>query len=264
MVVSAAVARRQSLGGDRAAGMAQSWQIVATERGGGRPLKANDPQAIFGGAMRRAVHAGTAVLCLLACAGPRWAVATGASAGADHAATPARAGEGAGRPAIWRTYDMIVSFQKLPRTYTCDQLWYEFRGILLRFGAPAAGINILPYDCSPTPTGDLKSPHVEVRFQLPFVLQPGITGAPIQAVERAVTLSPGQPKTLKASDCQLLEQIEQTMLASMPVQVESARFHCSAAPRLAGRFAVTVRVPVVAGAGSVAAAGTPSAGSAPR
>jgi hypothetical protein len=209
----------------------------------------------FGGAMRRAVHAGAAVLCLLACAGPGGAGAVAASAGAGHGGAPARAS--VARPAIWRTYDMIVSFQKLPRTYTCDQLWYEFRGILLRFGAPGAGINILPYDCSPTPSGDLKSPHVEVRFQLPFVLQPGITGAPIQAVERAVTLSPGQPKTLQPSDCQLLEQISQTMLASMPVKVEATRFHCSAGPRRAGRFAVTVLVPAVAGAGSVAAARRP-------
>ena len=80
------------------------------------------------------------------------------------------------RPAIWRTYDMIVDFQNLPRTYTCDQLWYEFHGILLRLGAPAASINILPYDCSPAPAGDLKSPHVEIRFQLPFVLQRGNQG----------------------------------------------------------------------------------------
>lgn len=207
--------------------------------------------------MTRAVPAGAAVLCLLAGASAQWAAASAAPAGAGQPAADVA------RPAIWRTYDMIVSLQKLPRTYTCDQLWYEFRGILLRLGAPAAGINILPYDCSPTPSGDLKSPQVEVRFQLPFVLKPGITGAPIQAVERAVRLAPGQPKTLEASDCQLLEQVSQTMLASMPVQVESAHFDCAAGPRRAGRFGVTVRLPVLAVAGP-AAAGKSSAEPAPH
>ncbi|HET9107401.1 MAG TPA: hypothetical protein VFN79_09425 [Steroidobacteraceae bacterium] len=156
------------------------------------------------------------------------------------------------RPAIWRTYDMIVDFQGLPRTYTCDQLWYEFRGILLRFGAPPAGINILPYDCSPTPAGDLRSPHVEVRFQLPFLLQPGVTGAPIHATEGTVRLSPGQPKTLHASDCQLLKQIRQTMLASMPVKVAAEHFDCAAPAPRSGRFWVTLRLPVLARAPTAA------------
>jgi hypothetical protein len=161
------------------------------------------------------------------------------------------------RPAIWRTYDMIVDFQNLPRTYTCDQLWYEFRGILLRFGAPPAGINILPYDCSPTPSGDLKSPHVEARFQLPFLLQPGVAGAPIHAVEGTVRLSPGTPKTLHASDCELLKQIRQTMLASMPVTVDAAHFDCAAPAPRSGRFWVRLRLPVLAPARGSSGAADP-------
>ena len=168
------------------------------------------------------------------------------------------------RPAIWRTYDMIVDFQSLPRTYTCDQLWYEFRGILLRLGAPRAGINILPYDCSPTPDGDLKSPRVEIRFQLPFLLQPGVTGAPIEAVEGTVRLSPGKPKSLHASDCQLLQQIRQTMLASMPVEVDAAHFDCSAPPPRSGRFWVTLRLPRLASPRIAAAARQPDGAAAPR
>lgn len=209
--------------------------------------------------MRRHPSAGSVFACVLAFAGAA-AVAKGAQR-----AAPGPADGGAPRaasPAIWRTYDMIVDFQRLPRTYTCDQLWYEFRGILLRLGAPPAGINILPYDCSPTPGGDLKSPHVEIRFQLPFLLQSGVTGAPIQAVEGTVRLSPGKPKTLQASDCQLLRQIRETMLASMPVKVDAAHFDCSGPPARAGKFSVTVRLPMLAGA--QAAAGAPSRKAAPR
>jgi hypothetical protein len=195
--------------------------------------------------MKRHPRAGGLIACLLAFSAG--AALAKAAPGPAPGQVPA-----AVRPAIWRTYDMIVDFQRLPRTYTCDQLWYEFRGILLRLGAPPAGINILPYDCSPTPQGDLKSPHVEVRFQLPFLLQSGIKGAPIHAVEGTVRLAPGKPKILQASDCELLRQIRETMLASMPVKVDAAHLDCSAAPSRAGKFWVSVRLPMLAGAAAAA------------
>lgn len=195
------------------------------------------------------------------------AVACALSLGSVCAAAAGNGSHGsaaAGQPAIWRTYDMIVSFQSLPRTYTCDQLWYEFRGILLRLGAPASTINVLPYDCSPSPTGDMKSPNVQIRFQLPFVLQPGVKGAPIEAVQKTIRFSPGKPKTLRPSDCQLLQHIEQTMFASMPVTVEAAHFDCSAPPPRSGRFALTLSVPAVADTRAAAAARPANVGPAPR
>lgn len=157
-------------------------------------------------------------------------------------ATPADTG--VARPALWRTYDMIVNFQNLPRTYTCDQLWYEFHGLLLRLGAPLVGINILPYHCSPSPSGDMKSPSVQARFQLPFLLQPGLKGAPFTAAERPIRLSPGEPKTLHASDCLLFQQIDRTLLASLPAEVHDAHFDCSAPPPRSGKFVVTLTLPV--------------------
>src|SRR5262249_18281703 len=82
------------------------------------------------------------------------------AADAGQAETPA-APTSQGQPALWRTYDMIVNFQNLPRTYTCDQLWYEFHGILLQLGAWSYSVSILPYHCSPSPSGYLRSPDVE-------------------------------------------------------------------------------------------------------
>ena len=151
----------------------------------------------------------------------------------------------AGKPALWRTYDMIVNLQNLPRTYTCDQLWYEFHGILLRLGAWPYSVSILPYHCSPSPGGDLKSPDVEVRFQLPFFLQ-GVAAksAPSQAIERTIRLAPGEPKTLQTSDCQLLQQIDGTMLANIVAHVASEDFHCAAGPPQSANFSVTLSLPV--------------------
>jgi len=164
--------------------------------------------------------------------------------------TPLTAGAGAkgataGRPALWRSYDMIVNLQNLTRTYTCNQLWYEFRGILLRLGAWPYSINILPYQCSPTPGGYLRSPNVEIRFQLPIFLQAAVTAAPAEAIERTVRLSPGEPKTLQTSDCQLLQQIGQMMFASIDgARVTEQHFDCAAPSSRAGNFHVTLRLPV--------------------
>ncbi len=159
---------------------------------------------------------------------------------AASAATPSSA-----RPALWRTYDMIVSLQNLPRTYTCDQLWYEFHGILLRLGAWPYSINLLPYHCSPSPAGDMRSPDVQVHFQLPIFLHGvAVKAAPAQAIERTVRLAPGEPKTLHASDCQLMQQVSASLLGSISGRVEHERFDCSAPPGRSGNFSVSLSLPM--------------------
>ncbi|HEY6516922.1 MAG TPA: hypothetical protein VIY50_12310 [Steroidobacteraceae bacterium] len=176
------------------------------------------------------------IIVVTACA-LGWLGAAGASSGQKTAA--------AGRPALWRTYDMIVNLQNLPRTYTCNQLWYEFHGILLRLGAWPYSVNILPYHCSPTPGGYLRSPDVEIRFQLPIFLSSGVKSAPAEAVERTIRLAPGEPKTLQSSDCQLLRQIEQMLLGSVEAHVDKDHFACSAPPPRAANFSVTLSLPMV-------------------
>ncbi|MGH8287538.1 MAG: hypothetical protein ACREV7_00705 [Steroidobacteraceae bacterium] len=169
------------------------------------------------------------------------------ASGANGAVTP-----GAARAALWRTYDMLVDFHNLPRTYTCDELWYEFHGILLWLGAWPYSINILPYDCSPSPSGAMRSPEVQVRFQLPFFLHGvAVKTAPAEAVERTIRLAPGEPKTLHSSDCQLMRQISGSLLASIPVHVDEERFDCPASERAAPftvrlTLPVGVKIPVVA------------------
>jgi hypothetical protein len=190
--------------------------------------------------MRRLGSAAVAA-CALALAA-QWPASSDAAA---HGAGPGASASAAARPALWRTFNMIVNLQNLPRTYTCNQLWYELHGILQRLGAWPYSINILPYDCSPTPSGYMRSPNVQVGFQLPFFLQ-GVAAktAPAKAVERTIRLSPGEPQTLHASDCQLMQQISETMLASLPVQVDEQRFDCSAPPPRGAEFDVTVTLPM--------------------
>jgi hypothetical protein len=192
--------------------------------------------------MRRHAHFLTAAACALGLLG------LGPGANADPAHTSQ------GQPALWRTYDMIVNLQNLPRTYTCDQLWYEFHGILLQLGAWPYSVSILPYHCSPSPSGYLRSPDVEARFQLPIFLHGAAAkSAPAKAIERTVRLAPGEPKTLETADCQLMQQITQTMLASIQAHVGEAHFDCAGPPARAARFSVTVSLPMAVKMPTVAA-----------
>jgi hypothetical protein len=191
--------------------------------------------------------------------GTAHAAAGKSAAGRPATAQPAAAQPAAAQPALWRTYDMIVNLQGLPRTYTCDQLWYELHGILLRLGAWPYSINILPYHCSPTPSGDMKSPDVQVRFQLPiFLTGAAAKWAPAKAIERTIRLSPGEPTTLKPSDCQLMQQISQTLLASIQGHVDEQHFDCAGPPRRAADFHVTLTLPVAVKAQAVAATSAPA------
>jgi hypothetical protein len=189
-------------------------------------------KGFFGGSMRRWLGV------IVAALGAPGFIGTTAAASAVPKSAPA------GRPALWRTYDMIVNLQNLPRTYTCNQLWYEFHGILLRLGAWPYSIDILPYRCSPTPSGYLRSPNVEIRFQLPIFLHGAVKSAPSQAIERSVRLSPGEPKTLQTSDCQLLQQIEQMMLTSIEARVVADHFDCAAPAPRGVDFHVTLSLPM--------------------
>lgn len=147
---------------------------------------------------------------------------------------------------MWQTYDLLVNLQDLPKTYTCDDLWYAFRGILLRLGAPPATLDVTPYDCSPSPQGSLRSPRVELRAQLPAPVLPSLAKlARLRAITRTVRIGPGEPKTLKPADCRLLEQIEQTLLASLPVHVLESHFDCGAPAPRGENFSVTLRQLVI-------------------
>lgn len=266
----------ESLGGDPADDVAQLWRNRADsppEPDDAGRVKLYELQRFSGGGYMRHLGRMAAAACALALGGP-WVAPTGAVAHEATRTAPATTAPAGGsshgsvtaaQPALWRTYDMIVNLQNLPRTYTCDELWYEFHGILLQLGAWSYSINILPYHCSPTPSGDMKSPDVQVRFQLPFFLHgPAAKYASAKAVERTIRLVPGEPKTLHPSDCELMQQISATLLSSIQVRLDQQHFDCSGAPQRAAAFKVAVTLPVAVAALNGAPGAPPSAGRAPR
>lgn len=143
-------------------------------------------------------------------------------------------------PAEWRTYDLLIDLQDLPRTYSCDELWYKFRDVLTALGA-RTGMSITPYHCGFVGGGPAQSPHVEAAFQLPQPLRGAAKRyAQFSVVAHVVRLAPGAPRSLLPSDCEFVRQLRDTLLAALPLHVTAAAFDCSAAH---ASFALTVDAP---------------------
>jgi len=157
------------------------------------------------------------------------AVALAAATQALAAAAPTAAPAPAPAPAEWRSYAVLVDFTALPRTYSCDDLWYKFRDVLLRLGARAY-MTITPYQCGVRGGGEAHSPKVEVKFQLPQPLHgDAVRYAQISAGDEIIKLAPGSPRSLGPDDCELVRQMQQGLLAALPVRVTSSDFRCTGA-----------------------------------
>ena len=156
--------------------------------------------------------------------------------------------------AVWSQHALIVDLHNLPKRYTCDQLWYKFRDVLLAIGA-RPDLNILPYRCDRRAGSIAYSPKVELRFSTPRV----VSGkeeqwAQMDVLTRSIRLEPGVPSHIDDSDCALLNQIRGTLLRSIGTTVTDFRLACQAPPESEPPFELTVKalVPVTQPAAVVA------------
>jgi hypothetical protein len=166
-------------------------------------------------------------------------------------------------PATWHSYDVLVDLRDLPRTYSCDDLWYKFHDLLLELGARAY-MTITPYHCGVPGRGEARSPSVELQFQLPQPLEGTATRyAVISAVTRTLHLEPGSPRSFGEGDCELVRQLEESLFTVVPVQVMASAFNCTTAHRATTAresFALTFQAAIATPAVSPRAgtsAGTP-------
>jgi hypothetical protein len=151
---------------------------------------------------------------------------------ATYAAVPAHGA--APEPAAWLRHDIIVSLHDLPRTYACNDLWYKFRDVLLEIGA-RADYKILPYDCA------TRSPQVQLNFMLPEALSPAQKQyADLDATPKTVEIQPGTPSTLKASDCDLVSQMDSYLFPAIPLKVVSSQLACAASAKEQPHFELSV------------------------
>jgi hypothetical protein len=156
------------------------------------------------------------------------------------------------QPAEWTSFDMLVRLQNLPRTYSCDDLWYKLRDLLLKLGARAY-MTITPYHCGFAGGGPATSPSLELKFQLPRVLSGSDTRyAQISVIDEPIRLAPGSPPSLSDKDCDLVRQLQATLFTALPVHVSAANFSCTT-PQPSFMLSVQARI----AAGRQAAAQSP-------
>ncbi|HEY6927353.1 MAG TPA: hypothetical protein VI653_28015 [Steroidobacteraceae bacterium] len=144
-----------------------------------------------------------------------------------------------GQPAVWTERDLIVGFDHLPETYSCDDLWYKFHDVLLAIGA-RPDMRILAYQCGKGVGQLARSPQVHLHFFIPQAVRgPATRWADINVEPRTVRLLPGHPASIKASDCELLRQMKDGLLAALPTKVLQFNLACEA-PATPWPFSVSV------------------------
>jgi hypothetical protein len=150
----------------------------------------------------------------------------------------AEAAPATGQPAVWTPHELIVDLHDLPTHYTCDDLWYKFKGILSILGA-RQDMEILPYRCEST------SPKVQVKFSLPRLVPAAqARWSDLNAVVREVQIRPGSPEKLVSADCELLSQVKSSLLKSLGTEIVAYRLPCKA-PREAGEAAFNLTAKVL-------------------
>lgn len=151
------------------------------------------------------------VFVVLSSALPGWASAQ-ATAPAGAAATPV--GSEAPQAAVWAPKEVRFVFQGFTAHYSCDGLAEKVRHALLDFGArPDLKVSEMP--CA-TPLGRPDPfPGVTIRMQVlvPLDSKSAPPGAPpVPAHWKTVTLRLDRDPVFEAGDCELVEQIEHSLL----------------------------------------------------
>jgi hypothetical protein len=162
-----------------------------------------------------------------------------------------------GQPAVWRPHDLIVGLHDLPRQYSCDDLWYKFRDILLALGA-RADTKILVYRCAGRIDAAARSPSLHLQFSTPELVKGAqARWAEIEATPETISLSPGKPASLQDLDCELMRQIKEGLLPELVERIVSFDLACAAPKPSRWAFNVTVQAltPVYTNARVAARAG---------
>lgn len=136
----------------------------------------------------------------------------------------------AGAPAVWTQHDLVIPLHHLPKSYSCDDLWYKFRDVLRALGA-RPDPSIFVYKCGPGLGVLAFSPEVHLRFAIAQTLADTKTRlADVNVAQRTVRLEPGHPASIETSDCELLRQMKNGLLAALPDRVVSFQLACNAPP----------------------------------
>ncbi len=141
--------------------------------------------------------------------------------------------------AYWAEHAEVDELGKLSKPYSCDDLFYKYRDILLKLGV-RPGIKIYTYGCNRPGQPASGTTKVDLTYALPHPAPAGF-----KAYQRSIKLAPGEPKSLTADDCALLDDMRQTVIAAISSQVDARGLDCGNGHHHK-KFELTVQVLVAA------------------
>lgn len=142
-------------------------------------------------------------------------------------------------PIEWVQRNLIVDLQNMPTRYSCADLWYRFRDILLAVGAKPT-MEIVPNRCEARLGPGARSPHVHLRFEIPR--QPNLEQGRLRDEEKTVQFLAGQPRSLDDDDCELLRQVKSTLFESLNVRVMDFKLDCGVPTAARPPWHLTVKI----------------------
>jgi hypothetical protein len=168
--------------------------------------------------------------------------------GASQASTPPP------QRAYWAPHDEIDYLDNLPRTYSCDELYYKYRAVLLRLGA-RPDMTIYTYGCSGSKGAAADRPHVDLTYTIAEPIPPQFnSNSTLRARPETVEIGAGNPKVLSQSDCTLMDDMRQTVLSSFSKDIEVRGSRCGQGRRRSEpyRLFVQTMIPIAQSAAAAA------------
>jgi hypothetical protein len=185
-------------------------------------------------------------------------VALGYGTAATAAAGDAPAVAADAQSAVWAPKELRFTYQGFTTHYSCDGLREKVRAALLALGARKKDLSVQEWGCS-TPSGRPDPfPAVSIKVQ---VLQPVVAATAADATRvaahwKAVDLRLDRDPLSQSGDCELLEQIKQSILPLFSTRNVEYSSNCVPHQLSAGgtRLRAEVLVSDAPGTGSAAAA----------
>ena len=141
------------------------------------------------------------------------------------------------QPAAWVTHDVSIDLRDLPRRYSCDELWQKFHDVLRVLGA-RPDLKILTERCEQAS----RSARVRLQFSTPeLVKRTALPGKDIEAAAAIIRLEPGHPASLTVTDCELVRQMKDRLLAPLSQRIVSYNLACAGPASSGARFNVSVQ-----------------------
>lgn len=172
------------------------------------------------------------------------ALACGATVGAA-AAAAAATDVAAAQPAAWTPKELTFLYQGFTTHYSCDGLREKVRSTLLVLGARRKDLAVSEWGCSRLDGRPDPFPGVRVKMQVLIPVAAAATpdAKTVAAHWKTVDLRLDRDPLAASGDCELLEQIKQSILPLFTTR--NIQYHSNCVPHQVSAGATSLRVDVL-------------------